>query len=344
MLRKKYIDIAKFIGIALVVLGHNAALQEANDSYLYNLIYAFHVPLFFFLSGCFISEKKGLKEQLFSKFDSLLKPYIVISVLLVTKTLLENSLTINYMTGLLYGNGLTIEWVPMWFLTHLFIASLISYAILRMVFSHITINFLKLAFILGMLYFGVFYIKAFWLGDALFFRDSNLYGLPFSSDILLVTVPYLLLGNIYRKSVLGMKTNHVLGVLSIFSVLTLSFLFNDKVDLNLRNYDGFITVNLKILCSIYAVLYLSLVLSKINLVNIAFAYSGKASMFILIFHFYIQAKSYNILKDRFGLDTSAEVISFFLGMTLPILMYWLVTNNKVAATIMLPMNTKKSIQ
>ena len=344
MPRKIYVDIVKFIGIALVVLGHNAVLQETNDSYLYNLTYAFHMPLFFFLSGCFISEQKGLKEQLFSKFDSLLKPYIVISILLIIKNLLEGSLTINYMAGLLYGNGLTIEWIPMWFLTHLFIASMVSYAILRMVFSHITVEFLKLAFIFGMLYVGVFYIKAFWLGDALYFRDSNLLGLPFSFDILLVTVPYLLLGHMYRKSVLGMQANHFLGVLSVLAVLTLNFLFNDKIDLNLRNYDNFVTVNLKVACSIYAVLYLSLILSKIDLVNIVFAYSGKASMFILIFHFYIQAKSYNILKDKFGLDTSAEVISFFLGMILPIVMYWLVTNNKFSATIMLPIKTKKSIR
>ena len=98
MPRKIYVDIVKFIGIALVVLGHNAVLQETNDSYLYNLTYAFHMPLFFFLSGCFISEQKGLKEQLFSKFDSLLKPYIVISILLIIKNLLEGSLTINYDT------------------------------------------------------------------------------------------------------------------------------------------------------------------------------------------------------------------------------------------------------
>lgn len=58
--RKTHLDIAKFLGIMLVVLGHNAALQEAKQSKEYELIYAFHMPLFFFMSGCFISTNKKI--------------------------------------------------------------------------------------------------------------------------------------------------------------------------------------------------------------------------------------------------------------------------------------------
>ena len=46
------IDIAKIIGIALVVLGHVSGSGEGPELVcIRNLVYQFHVPLFFFLSG-----------------------------------------------------------------------------------------------------------------------------------------------------------------------------------------------------------------------------------------------------------------------------------------------------
>jgi fucose 4-O-acetylase-like acetyltransferase len=48
-LRLHYIDIAKGIGIILVVVGHTS-----TPLYLHNIIYQFHMPLFFILSGLFL--------------------------------------------------------------------------------------------------------------------------------------------------------------------------------------------------------------------------------------------------------------------------------------------------
>ena len=46
--RIKYLDVAKFIGIFCIYLGHMGEL--AGNAY--NFVFTFHVPLFFFLSGC----------------------------------------------------------------------------------------------------------------------------------------------------------------------------------------------------------------------------------------------------------------------------------------------------
>ena len=51
--RISYIDIAKGIGIFLVIWGHIILSGPA-----YNIIYAFHMPLFFFLSGFVFSKNK----------------------------------------------------------------------------------------------------------------------------------------------------------------------------------------------------------------------------------------------------------------------------------------------
>lgn len=50
--RIEALDVAKGIGIILVMIGH------MTSSYLYNWIYSFHIPLFFILSGiCFKNTK-----------------------------------------------------------------------------------------------------------------------------------------------------------------------------------------------------------------------------------------------------------------------------------------------
>lgn len=52
--RNNSIDIARGIGIILLVLGHIVT----GNSYLFNWIFSFHMPLFFFLSGMCVKEEK----------------------------------------------------------------------------------------------------------------------------------------------------------------------------------------------------------------------------------------------------------------------------------------------
>lgn len=50
--RLDYLDVAKGIGILLVILGH---CQLGRIGRAHSLIYSFHMPLFFFISGvCFL--------------------------------------------------------------------------------------------------------------------------------------------------------------------------------------------------------------------------------------------------------------------------------------------------
>ena len=49
--RVPYVDIAKGIGIILVVMGHNDFALIAP--FAHKLIYSFHMPMFFFMSGMF---------------------------------------------------------------------------------------------------------------------------------------------------------------------------------------------------------------------------------------------------------------------------------------------------
>src|SRR5689334_711901 len=70
-----WVDSAKGIGIILVLLGHTPIPVE------YKLfIYAFHMPLFFFIGGLFLNMEKSSDVFFKDKIRSLLLPYIVFAV------------------------------------------------------------------------------------------------------------------------------------------------------------------------------------------------------------------------------------------------------------------------
>src|SRR5512140_3521698 len=72
--RIEYIDIARGIGILLVVLGHNDF--AAFSPFFHQVIYSFHIPLFFFLSGYFINTAISFFEYSRRRFHAVLKPYL----------------------------------------------------------------------------------------------------------------------------------------------------------------------------------------------------------------------------------------------------------------------------
>ncbi len=105
---------------------------------LFRVIYSFHLPLFFFLSGLFLKDSARLGDFALSRADALLKPYAVVLVLLGIAEMLAPKLVpvadttpLAYFSGVLYATAPTIAWTPLWFLPHLFVATVFSLAILR---------------------------------------------------------------------------------------------------------------------------------------------------------------------------------------------------------------------
>lgn len=129
--RHDWIDVAKGIGILLVVYGHvargvfSANLGMDPDFFIVvdRFIYSFHMPLFFFLSGIFFFsslEKHGHIGLVTTKIDSILYPYVVWSL---GQGILEVILS-NYTNGhTTLSEVLSFAWQPraqFWFLYCLF--------------------------------------------------------------------------------------------------------------------------------------------------------------------------------------------------------------------------------
>ncbi|MCD8011746.1 MAG: acyltransferase family protein [Lachnospiraceae bacterium] len=126
--RIKEYDVAKGIGILLVVIGH--ALP--TDSYWRVFIYSFHMPLFFFLSGLvmkdatlitikesFLEEKKLIASYLF--WSALYLAFDVFVKFLILKTISVNILFWHiYQTVTLFGISV------LWFLASLILGKVIT--------------------------------------------------------------------------------------------------------------------------------------------------------------------------------------------------------------------------
>lgn len=129
--RQNWIDLAKGIGIILVVYGHVARGLDAAGLYrdqhsfarVDSVIYSFHMPLFFLLSGLYFQSSLkhyGAGALIGKKVDTLLYPYVVWS-------LIQGGIAIalsHYTNTLTRISDITaILWQPLdqfWFLYALF--------------------------------------------------------------------------------------------------------------------------------------------------------------------------------------------------------------------------------
>jgi fucose 4-O-acetylase-like acetyltransferase len=85
--RLPYIDSAKAIGILLVIIGHCESINTIP--YLRGMIYSFHMPLFFIISGMFIRPML-FTESIKKYFRTLLVYYIKTQLLILFILLIIN--------------------------------------------------------------------------------------------------------------------------------------------------------------------------------------------------------------------------------------------------------------
>lgn len=139
--RDAWVDYAKAIGIVLVVYGHVArGLYNAGipmDTALYervdSIIYSFHMPLFFFLSGLFFFHslrRRGPACLTANKIDTIVYPYVIWSLI---QGLTEVALS-KYTTGSTTLAEVLALWDPrvqFWFLYALFLVVLTAILVYR---------------------------------------------------------------------------------------------------------------------------------------------------------------------------------------------------------------------
>lgn len=144
--RITYIDSAKGIGIILVIFGHLLSL----DSPLSSIIYSFHMPFFFLVSGIFANASGKFFPYLSKQIKRLLVPFLIVFAIGMAVTFLIPSLRLQKITDviplLIYARPIEINVGPIWFLACLFDVTIFFWIYFKLILSknNLLINLISL--------------------------------------------------------------------------------------------------------------------------------------------------------------------------------------------------------
>ena len=134
--RLQWVDILKGMAMLLVIVGHTAPF----GSFTRNMIFSFHMPIFFILSGfCShrVSSRNELRNFLFKHFVKLIIPVILLSLITMGMDFIQSELDMSQIheivrteiNKLTWSSGVKFKNHPgldmPWFLISLFTASAI---------------------------------------------------------------------------------------------------------------------------------------------------------------------------------------------------------------------------
>lgn len=319
--RIAYFDIAKFIGIMMIILGH-FGVPDIN-----RFVYTFHVPLFFLISGYFFKPADSMCLLIKTKFRQLIIPYILVMICVILIYIIKNfseSLTdilhgcALYFISYLYGSGY-IEKIynfqilsvgPVWFLP----ALLWGYIFLNYVLKT------KYPFYTVILIFAAGYYS------------SAFIWLPFSIQSAMTAVLYMYLG--YKAKVLKI-TNYNIRLTQTFPLLCLwgiCLSYGGRF-LLVQNYSVFlITDILASLAASYLVILYSRWLEKMSRFAGFMSYFGKCTIIILCLHSIdvtaMPWNSYFKTPSTGGLVVFIKILILCLKFLFPLLGAYGVSKNK----------------
>lgn len=175
--RLDYLDKAKGILIILVVIGH---IWQSGP--IFNIIYAFHMPAFFVISGMLFQHTRAFRKPfgvfLKSRLFSFGIPFIFIEFLGCLTDIVRHGVTLNW-KGYLF-NTLTFHFNDhnLWFLMDLFLIEILFYILLKVLkkkncvilavcILYVASRFLHseskyISTILGVLYYDLFFTFGFY--------------------------------------------------------------------------------------------------------------------------------------------------------------------------------------
>lgn len=250
--RLPYIDIGKGIAMILVILGHSSTIPQS----LLCIIYSFHMPLFFALSGYTFSVKKDFKTFLISKIKGLLIPYFFLCLILLifhdiflhTYTGITPEQIGNHLIGILIGFRNTKYYFSMWFILVLFISEIILYFFIKQInkIKYRTIVFAVSAFFFPLITFFVF--------------KSEINISVWSIDIVPAAVGFIIIGYLLKENSEKLKALTNIIFFPVFSVLNILCAYlsskkftvtNDLFNCQINNYLFYILGALFGICAVF---------------------------------------------------------------------------------------------
>jgi fucose 4-O-acetylase-like acetyltransferase len=269
MERSKWIDVYKGIGIILVVAGH------IFEGPIRDLIFLFHMPLFFFISG-YLYKPKNYFNYFTKKSLSLLTPYFSFLIVFNVLYFFMNGDVDIY--AIIYG-GRKLQgiYAIFWFVTCLFIT--------QQLYNYFYKNYSpKSIFII------MFFLLCFSYVNSLILSE---FYLPWSLNVVFASLPLFYAGNIYKKKRFNLNYISLFGASLLVIIFTLLFPQN-IYDMKYSMYGiPFVTfISSLILCLF--VLMTSKILSRCRFLYNILSKIGLESSSIMYLHmlFYLATDKY----------------------------------------------------
>lgn len=212
--RLEWIDVAKGLGLALTILGH--LLYSGTWSTLNKFIYAFHMPMYFILSGFVVrTSDEATRHLLRRRAYQLLLPSLIFILLSLPLYFhfSGNASVVTHLRTISFFNGKVAFNEPIWFLLVLFevilFFNLFSVDSLSTIFKAMIT---ALSFIVGYIVykFSIF--------------------MPFGLDKMIVCFGFYVLGNLLKDIPRSKKWTIIVMLLCLFAFPPLAY-FNSKVSL-----------------------------------------------------------------------------------------------------------------
>ena len=304
----------------LVALAH--ADVSLISPYLHKFIYSFHMPLFFFLSGYFFNPDTPFWRLLKRRFNSILKPYLftifLIYIVSLSFTNMRFATAFGRIVKSLYATGYYIDWVQLWFLPSLFVTSLFAFLLYRVLLIRIDNRYLRWLVLLGLPAIAVPFLDVFYpFSVSLLGKEYELYGLPFSLDLVLLSGFFYILGNEIRQASPEKAFDNLWILLGTgVGLILLTLLFSERIDFNTRLFESFpINTTEAILGILFALAISKQIDLRTTWLASALKYIGQASLFILIFHVHIQ----EFWAPKIFLVTNLQAFSILSAFVISIL-------------------------
>lgn len=305
--RIDWIDIAKLIGIYLVIVGHVRHSDTGITNFVHRAIYGFHMPLFFFLSG-YVHKKESFQITLKKAAKNILLPYFSLTLICtllmipyywepiesVTKTIIHNFITpiIGIFFSGNYGFPKPFGYcrffvLPMWFLFALFECKIIC-----------SITYKKIQYIIPIILLAISYFLSVYKIEPWFRIGCCCMSYIF----------YFIGYKIKEKNLL--RNNYVVlkFILSLIAYVVLQIFTNDNIvfvmtiDFGGSGIKYLLLYLLKGLLGIYMVINFSMLLKSNSFVN----YYARNTIIILPFHFvivfYLQKLFENLVFNNIFLE------------------------------------------
>ena len=313
-------DIAKGIGILMIVYGHSWFVANSPDLQ-YPIIASFILPLFFFLSGVFFKPEQPFVEMAIRKADGLLKPFFfTMLVYVIVRAVLRGQPLLPDIGGVLYASVDTIPWQALWFLPHFWVAILFSWLMLRL------IQRLKLPLpvscllIVAQLLIGIWVLPWFWqIPVTVGGHTWTLPGLPFSLEITLISSTYFIYGYLLRDW-LRRHEGSLLTMVIAVALFAAVFLYSHAtMDLAQRRYDHWLWTSLLAVIGVYACWAFARVLMVSAVITRAMTYIGQSTLILLIFHGEIQHKTVDLMERRGLHPLLAACLGLVVAVVVPLL-------------------------